>query len=35
MKYVDELIAADTVNTLPLATVEAFDDHGADHAATR
>jgi len=26
--YVDELIAADTVNTLPLATLEAFADHG-------
>ncbi|MCZ4496065.1 MAG: tal [Thermoleophilia bacterium] len=28
VKYVDELIAADTVNTLPLATIEAFADHG-------
>ena len=26
--YVDELIGPDTVNTLPDATVEAFDDHG-------
>jgi transaldolase/transaldolase/glucose-6-phosphate isomerase len=28
VKYVDELIAEGTVNTLPLATLEAFDDHG-------
>ena len=27
--YVDELIGADTVNTMPLETVEAFQDHGA------
>ena len=27
--YVDELIGADTVNTMPLATLEAFNDHGA------
>jgi transaldolase len=26
--YVEELIGPDTVNTMPLATVEAFDDHG-------
>jgi transaldolase len=26
--YVDELIGPDTVNTLPDATIEAFDDHG-------
>lgn len=26
--YVDELIGPDTVNTLPRATLEAFDDHG-------
>ena len=26
--YVDELIGSDTVNTLPDATLEAFDDHG-------
>lgn len=26
--YVDELIGPDTVNTLPVATLEAFDDHG-------
>ena len=26
--YVDELIGADTVNTLPDATLEAFEDHG-------
>lgn len=33
--YVDQLIAPDTVNTLPEATLEAFDDHGtlADSAA--
>jgi transaldolase len=27
--YVDELIGADTVNTMPLATLAAFNDHGA------
>jgi transaldolase len=27
--YVDELIGPDTVNTMPDATLEAFDDHGA------
>jgi len=27
--YVDELIGPDTVNTLPLATLQAFNDHGA------
>jgi len=26
--YVDELIGPNTVNTLPDATLEAFDDHG-------
>src|SRR5205085_9148987 len=26
--YVDELIGPDTVNTLPEATIEAFEDHG-------
>jgi len=26
--YVDELVGADTVNTLPLATLTAFNDHG-------
>ncbi|MGH7741283.1 MAG: transaldolase [Candidatus Eiseniibacteriota bacterium] len=26
--YVDELIGADTVNTMPLATLQAFNDHG-------
>jgi transaldolase len=26
--YVEELIARDTVNTMPLETIEAFDDHG-------
>jgi transaldolase len=26
--YVDELIGADTVNTMPLATLSAFNDHG-------
>jgi transaldolase len=26
--YVDELIGADTVNTMPLQTLEAFNDHG-------
>lgn len=28
VKYVDELIGADTVNTMPPETLEAFDDHG-------
>ena len=28
MKYVEPLIGADTVNTLPLATINAFLDHG-------
>ncbi len=27
--YVEELIGPDTVNTMPLATLEAFADHGA------
>jgi len=27
-RYVDELIGPDTVTTLPIATLEAFDDHG-------
>jgi transaldolase len=26
--YVEELIGPDTVNTMPLATIDAFDDHG-------
>jgi transaldolase len=26
--YVEQLIAAGVVNTMPLATLEAFDDHG-------
>ena len=26
--YVEELIGPDTVNTMPLSTIEAFDDHG-------
>ena len=28
VKYVEELVAAGTVNTMPLATLEAFADHG-------
>ena len=28
MLYVEELIGPDTVNTMPLETVEAFQDHG-------
>ncbi|MFQ5465673.1 MAG: bifunctional transaldolase/phosoglucose isomerase [Thermodesulfobacteriota bacterium] len=28
IKYVEELIAPDTVNTMPLATLHAFEDHG-------
>jgi transaldolase len=28
VKYVEELIGPDTVNTMPLATLEAFQDHG-------
>ena len=28
MLYVEELIARDTVNTMPLETIEAFADHG-------
>ena len=31
--YVEELIAADTVNTLPLATMDAFRDHGKVRAS--
>jgi transaldolase / glucose-6-phosphate isomerase len=31
--YVDELIAADTVNTLPPATMDAFRDHGKPRAS--
>jgi transaldolase len=34
VKYVDELIAQDTVNTMPLATLEAFADHGEVAGAT-
>jgi transaldolase len=29
--YVDELIGPDTVNTMPLKTIEAFGDHGTIH----
>jgi transaldolase/glucose-6-phosphate isomerase len=28
VKYVEELIGPETVNTVPLATLEAFRDHG-------
>ncbi|MER3467728.1 MAG: transaldolase, partial [Thermoflexus sp.] len=28
VKYVEGLIGPDTVNTMPLATLEAFEDHG-------
>lgn len=28
VKYVEELIGKDTINTLPLETIEAFNDHG-------
>jgi transaldolase len=28
IKYIEPLIAPDTVNTMPLATLEAYDDHG-------
>ncbi len=28
VKYVEELIGPDSVNTMPLATIEAFNDHG-------
>jgi len=31
IKYVQELIAPDTVNTLPLETIQAFLDHGQPH----
>jgi transaldolase len=31
--YVDELVGADTVNTLPLATLAAFNDHGRTEPA--
>lgn len=33
VKYVDELVAAGTVNTMPLATIEAFADHGTPAVA--
>jgi transaldolase/glucose-6-phosphate isomerase len=33
-KYVDELIAPDTVNTMPMATLLAFGDHGEVAGAT-
>jgi len=33
--YVEELIGADTVNTLPVATLEAFRDHGRLRASLR
>ena len=32
--YVEELVAPDTVNTMPLETVEAFQDHGEVRGAT-
>jgi len=32
VKYVDELIGQDTVNTMPLETLEAFRDHGRVHS---
>lgn len=28
MRYVEELIGSETVNTMPLATIESFRDHG-------
>jgi transaldolase len=31
--YVEELIGADTVNTLPVATLDAYRDHGDPHAS--
>jgi transaldolase len=31
VRYIDELIGTDVVNTMPLATLEAFDDHGHPH----
>jgi len=31
--YVEELIGQDTVNTLPVATLEAFRDHGEPRAS--
>ena len=33
MIYVEELIGRDTVNTLPVATLEAFRDHGEPRAS--
>jgi transaldolase len=33
--YVEELIGPDTVNTLPVATLEAFRDHGRPRASLR
>ena len=33
--YVEELIGPDTVNTMPLETIEAFQDHGEAAADTR
>ena len=33
--YVDELIGPDTVNTLPVATLEAFRDHGQPRTSLR
>jgi transaldolase len=33
VKYVEALIGNETINTLPLKTIEAFNDHG--HAASR
>lgn len=34
VKYVEELVAPGTVNTLPLATIEAFADHGSTPTVT-
>ncbi len=33
VKYVEELVGPDTVNTLPMATLEAFRDHGRPRSA--
>jgi transaldolase len=32
--YVEELVAPDTINTMPLETIEAFQDHGEVRGAT-
>jgi transaldolase/glucose-6-phosphate isomerase len=34
VKYVEELVAAHTVNTMPMATLHAFADHGRVHGPT-